>query len=465
MASRTSSTPTAPVTRPSARAASRSSSANNSSWPATAICSALPSRSTASLSACRCRSRVTSAGSPASAEASRASNAINSSMPAPVFADIRIDPCSDNVRCASESRTSLFVHTSIERPLVAALSGAPPDASMSHRTRSADCARARARRTPSASTGSLVSRTPAVSTSTTGTPARSSATSIASRVVPGSAETIATSRAARRLSSVDFPTLGGAGDRHDESIAQSLATAAIVERALDLLAKLTGNLRRGREQVLRHVALIGKIDGRFHERHRLDQPGAPRLDLARQRAAVLCHGLTALRRGLRRDQIAEALHRSKIELVVGKRPACEFARLCRSKSINSAKYLKDGGKNGAAAMQVQLRHVLAGFASRRRKPEHESGVDHAPARRFTKGCTARPARFGNRSRYHFESASSLRSADAHHCDRRWHAAARQRIDRVVRNRRTWRTFLHVRNIHAGKPPRARDQPLSAAAPA
>ena len=60
----------------------------------------------------------------------------------------------------------------------------------------------------SASIGSAVSRRPAVSSSVTGRPSISIATSMTSRVVPGSGVTMATSRPARRFTSVDLPTLG-----------------------------------------------------------------------------------------------------------------------------------------------------------------------------------------------------------------------------------------------------------------
>jgi hypothetical protein len=75
-------------------------------------------------------------------------------------------------------------------------------------TRSAAAARARARRTPSASISSAASRNPAVSTSVTGTLPSTTRVSKASRVVPGIGETIATSRSANALTSDDLPTFG-----------------------------------------------------------------------------------------------------------------------------------------------------------------------------------------------------------------------------------------------------------------
>jgi len=61
---------------------------------------------------------------------------------------------------------------------------------------------------PSLSTSSRVSRSPAVSTILTGIPSRSSAWRTASRVVPGTAVTIASSSPESRLSRLDLPTFG-----------------------------------------------------------------------------------------------------------------------------------------------------------------------------------------------------------------------------------------------------------------
>ena len=74
--------------------------------------------------------------------------------------------------------------------------------------KSADSARDIARSMPIFSTTSIVSRRPAVSSKVTGSPSRSIFTSITSRVVPAISDVIAASRPAKRLRSVDFPTLG-----------------------------------------------------------------------------------------------------------------------------------------------------------------------------------------------------------------------------------------------------------------
>ena len=76
-------------------------------------------------------------------------------------------------------------------------------------TISASSAEARARFTPSRSISSPAARRPAVSIKVSGTPSSSMATSMASRVVPARAETMAAARPANILRILDFPALGG----------------------------------------------------------------------------------------------------------------------------------------------------------------------------------------------------------------------------------------------------------------
>ena len=74
---------------------------------------------------------------------------------------------------------------------------------------SAAASTAAARATPAASSGSAVSRSPAVSVSRTGHPSTAKSTPTASRVVPATGETIARPYPARALSSELFPAFGG----------------------------------------------------------------------------------------------------------------------------------------------------------------------------------------------------------------------------------------------------------------
>ena len=149
--------------------------------------------------------------------AALACNAATSrSIPSPVLAEISI-----RAWAALHARRIDLVHRCeicVSTPLIAArlrasMSGGDSHtgavASTSHSTRSASSTRANARLIPSASTLPRASRIPAVSTRITGMPPRSRCTSMTSRVVPASSDTIATSRLASAFSSDDLPALGG----------------------------------------------------------------------------------------------------------------------------------------------------------------------------------------------------------------------------------------------------------------
>ena len=85
-------------------------------------------------------------------------------------------------------------------------------------------------------------------------------------------------------------------------------------------------MKRRPDEVLRHV-LVGKIDARLDQRQRLDQPAAPGIRPAAERAGKLPHRLRALRLGLGEHQIGEALDGGEIEPPVLERAPRELARL------------------------------------------------------------------------------------------------------------------------------------------
>ena len=167
MTSKTSSTSTRPVKRPSARAASRSSSATSSSGPSSVDRAPQRLRPSAARAA-RCRSRVTRADLPPPKEIGRETRRARrpaASSPSPVSAEIS-KLLVDSPGCfgTESSRSTLLrtIHDSFA--ITSCRDGAVRSAASStHSTRSAAAARSRARRTPSCSTGSWLSRTPAVS--------------------------------------------------------------------------------------------------------------------------------------------------------------------------------------------------------------------------------------------------------------------------------------------------------------
>mmetsp|Transcript_12067 Transcript_12067/g.44857 ORF Transcript_12067/g.44857 Transcript_12067/m.44857 type:complete len:393 (-) Transcript_12067:435-1613(-) len=234
MTSKSSSTSTCPVTCPSARCAKRSSSAATSCRPL-AQAAALSKRArctTHSSKRPRWRDRVIAqipAQSPAvpstlAATVTR-SHSTKASIPFPVAQD------NDKVVAASKfgfsgfkiprqsffstppsKRSALLSTTACAVSIAHFGSVSTPDMlapSTTSTTTSASRACCFDRLMPSSSTASFVSLAPAVSVTRTLCPFKSKPTSTASRVVPGTSETIATGRPARAFRSELFPAFGG----------------------------------------------------------------------------------------------------------------------------------------------------------------------------------------------------------------------------------------------------------------
>ena len=81
----------------------------------------------------------------------------------------------------------------------------------------------------------------------------------------------------------------------------------------------------------------------------------------------LAQRLAALAFGLRHHQVGEAFDRGEIELAVLEGAAGELAGLGRAQALDLAERGERGGDHRAAAVQLQLGGVLAGFAMRRRE--------------------------------------------------------------------------------------------------
>ncbi len=131
---------------------------------------------------------------------------IKLSRPSFIFIERRCTPKSALPRSLFDRRSHLFI-TTIVSGLCSAISAA---STLSTRCnlKSADAACSNARRTPSRSITSSLSRIPAVSIMTAAYPLKSMGTSITSRVVPAISETIATSLFAKAFNKLDLPTFG-----------------------------------------------------------------------------------------------------------------------------------------------------------------------------------------------------------------------------------------------------------------
>ena len=227
-----------------------------------------------------------------------------------------------------------------------------------------------------------------------GKPRRSSATSTRSRVVPGMAETIDTSRRASAFISVDLPTLGGPAmttvkPSRSRSPAEAPASAARIR------ARRLGDDRARRVERQRVGVLdVGKVDLRLDIAIASSERGADRLGVAAQRAAGDAQRLAPLRLGLGVDEVGEALDLGQIELAVLERAPGEFARLGRTQAGQARERGDDAGDRRAAAGHLQLRHLLAGEAARRDEADDQRAVErlaaggiaqHSPASRRGRG--------------------------------------------------------------------------------
>ena len=264
------------------------------------------------------------------------------------------------------------------RVTTAAPAGAASRASgaTSHSVRSAVPSRARVRCMPACSIGSAEARKPAVSTKVTGNPPRSQRTSMASRVVPGTAETIATSRWARALRSVDLPAFGGPASTTTKPSRRRSPRCAVGQGRGDLPLQIAERCARLRFQMRRHVALVGEIERGFETRQGGDEPLAPALDKAAESAFKLTEGLAPLRLRFGVDQIGQALDAAEIHPAVEKGAAGEFAGLRCAAAVEGAERPQHRRAHGKAAVQVQLRLVLAGKAVRARHPGDQRLVEH-----------------------------------------------------------------------------------------
>ena len=145
------------------------------------------------------------------------------------------------------------------------------------------------------------------------------------------AVTIATSRCARRLTRLDLPALGGPTTAIVEAVAQPLAAPRVGEMRRDFGRQLPDRRSDGRDQVGRHVGLLGReVDRRLEPGERPQQrraPGVVAAGRARRRAAAAPGAACALVSAATRSARPSAAVRSSRPLQ--ERAAAELAGLGR----------------------------------------------------------------------------------------------------------------------------------------
>ena len=147
--------------------------------------------------------------------------------------------------------------------------------------------------------------------------------------------------------------------------------------------------RAGRRQGIVAEVLVRKIDGRLGMGHRLHEARAPAVIEAMQPAFHLGERLAALGLGLGRHQVGDAFRLREVEAAGLEGAPGELAGLGGAEPRRRCERVRERGDDRGAAMDVELRDILAGGAGGAWKPERQSPVD-----RLTRIRLAEAARRG-----------------------------------------------------------------------
>ena len=221
------------------------------------------------------------------------------------------------------------------------------------------------------------------------------------------------------------------GNRHHQTVAQPLAARGARQRLGDFVAQLLRSIERRRNQILRHIGLVGKIDPR------LDQGAAPRsAACARSRPDRRAGPSSAGTPGGAAPRVSAPIRSARPSTAV--RSSLPFSNARRVNSPASAgrsPSIRDSaastrGNHRAAAVQLQLGGVLAGLAVRPRKPQRQRFVDDLARRRIAQPRQRGLARGGQAAHQRLQRIARARPGDAHHGDRRRRAAGGEGEDGV-----------------------------------
>ena len=130
---------------------------------------------------------------------------------------------------------------------------------------------------------------------------------------------------------------------------------------------------------------VGEIDLRLEYGHRAEQRLSNCLAFASERAAGDPLRLTALRLGLRIDQVREALDLREIDPAVQKRAPGELASLGRTQAGNFGQRPRRRGDHGPPAGHPDLDQILAGEAPGRCEAGDQDPLDRFARRRAPQG--------------------------------------------------------------------------------
>ena len=127
-------------------------------------------------------------------------------------------------------------------------------------------------------------------------------------------------------------------------------------------------------QKIRWQVVFGKIDMGLEPGQRPDQPLPPALVYLSERPLHLPERLAPLLFRVGIDQICNALGCRQIQLPVLEGPPRELPGIRGPQTRNQRQFVDNSGKDGAAAMKMQLRHILAAEAGWPRKRSHQAVI-------------------------------------------------------------------------------------------
>ena len=193
-----------------------------------------------------------------------------------------------------------------------------------------------------------------------------------------------------------------------EAIAQALPSPRLGERACNLIAQFFCHAKRWPDQFFWNVGLVGEINPRLNQRQRGYDFLAPHVGPIADQTLKLPKCLAALRRSFSRNQIRQALDGGEIEPAVIEGAAGKLTGLGRPAPFDAFQRVEHRSDDGVTAVELQLRHVVAGFAVRTRKPQHQRLIDNFAGRGIPHARERGLARFRNPTDELFQSAKLAR---------------------------------------------------------
>ena len=243
------------------------------------------------------------------------------------------------------------------------------------------------RATPSASTGSSVSRRPAVSTSVTRSPSKSTTSVTRSRVVPGISLTMARAAPASALNRLGLADIRIADNGDLQAFAHETSPPPVLEQQC---RPLTQSIERIDEGLALHemITLIWKIDRRLEARDEIEQLSIEVPDGAGERSVKL------IERGLRLqwrdsfDEICNGLSLHEIDASIEEGSQRELTGFRVARAATERRF-HDRPQHDGAAVRAQLDDVVSGVRMGGGKVGGNGLIDRPGACPAGPGCCVR----------------------------------------------------------------------------